>query len=180
MQFVIFTATKIIILRGYGASPRISFTNERHIIAANHRSGLDPFAIVSSLRVRDFFALAPFSFMTANRFMRPLWLRPIAWAAGCFPAHPGLGAHGIDKAVSDLNAGYTLVIFPEGRRTKDPSVKAKRGLASIREQVPGARLILTHIEWRRTASIQQIHMNYPPKDTALHTSDEVMEAIYKL
>lgn len=180
MQFVIFIVTKIIVLRGHAATPRITFTHGSHIIAANHRSGLDPFAIVSSLRVRDFFRLAPFSFMTANRFMRPLWLRPIAWAAGCFPAHPGLGAHGIDKAVDDIRHGYTLVIFPEGKRTKEAGVKAKRGLTDIREQTPHTRLILAHIEWRGALSVRKIHIAYPSQDVAPKTSDDVMATIYSL
>lgn len=180
MQFVLFVVTKIFVLRGYTVTPRIAFTRGSHIIAANHRSGLDPFVIVSSLRMRDFFRLAPFSFMTANRFMRPVWLRPFAWAAGCFPAHPGLGAYGIEKAVEDIHRGYTLVIFPEGRRTQDASTKAKRGLTSICEQVPDARLILTHIEWRQRMSIGSITMSYPPSNTAPKTSHEVMDTIYSL
>lgn len=180
VQFFIFTFTKLFILRGRSASPRISFSSESNVIAANHHSGLDPFVIVASLRYRDFFRLAPFSFMTANRFMQPLWLRPVAWAAGCFPAYPGLGAHGIDKAVESLNEGYTLVIFPEGRRAKSKPLEAKRGIEIILQRSPRTRLVMARIEWHSTATVRSIRMAYPPDQTAPRTSKAIIDAIYAL
>lgn len=118
--------------------------------------------------------------MTANRFMKPLWLRPFTWAAGCFPSHPGLGAYGIEKALNDLKDGYTLVIFPEGRRTKDTVTQAKRGIAAILQESPEAHLILAHIEWKRTAVIKSIHLDYPPQNSIPTDPDVIMRAIYTL
>lgn len=180
VQIIIFTFTKLFILRGVSAAPRVTFTPGSHIIAANHRSGLDPFVIVSSLRFRDFFRLAPFSFMTANAFMRPLWLRPLAWAAGCFPAHPGLGAYGIDKAISSLADGYTLVIFPEGKRTKSAPLQAKRGIEVILQRSPQTRLIMAHIEWHAAVTVRSIRLSYPPVQVTPKTSGTIMDTIYAL
>lgn len=180
VQFVIFLLAKLIILRGHRSSPRITLKQGSHIIAANHRSGLDPFAIVSSLRIRDFFRLAPFSFMTANRFMRPLWLRPLAWSAGCFPARPGIGAYGVDKAVDDLKHGYTLVIFPEGKRTTAAPLPAKPGIDMIISRTVNVRLILAHIEWHGPMKIQYMRVSYPPEKTMPTSGDSILASIYSL
>lgn len=179
-QFVLFIFTKIIILRGQRATPYIRFTRSSYLIAANHRSGLDPFVIVSSLRIRDFFQLAPFSFMTSNKFIQPPLLRPFAWAAGCFPAKPGLGAHGIEKALSDLNDGYTVMIFPEGKRIKGIPEPPKRGVSVVLEQSPKTRIILSHIEWRTRYSVRSIRLSSPVDRSHLATPEAIMQAIYKL
>jgi len=180
VQFVLFIFTKIIILRGRSVSPITSLGTDSHLIAANHRSSLDPFAILASLRTRDFFRLAPFSFMTANAFMRPPWLRPLAWMAGCFPAYPGMGPYGIDKALHDLDQGYTVMIFPEGKRVVGTTTKAKRGVGVILDGSPKTRLILAHIEWRSALSVRSIAIACPPQKTAPTTPDAIMKAIYSL
>lgn len=180
MQFVIFTVTKIIILRGSSATPKTDFTKGRHIIIANHSAALDPFAIVSSLRFRDFFRLAPFSFMTANVFMKPLWLRPFAWLAGCFPAHPGLGPYGIQKAVLDVNNGYTLLIFPEGKRSKGMRIPAKHGIITILDQIPDSNMLFVHIKWKSTSTTHSIRVAYKRSNHIYRSPDEIMDEIYDL
>lgn len=180
VQFVLFVFTKVIVLRGHHASPRISFQHASYVIAANHPSGLDPFALLASLRFRDFFRLAPFSFMTANGFMRPLWLRPFAWAAGCFPAYPGLGPYGIEKALSDLEHGYTLVMFPEGKRVQGAPPKAKHGIEIILQKAPHTHLTIARIKWRSAFAISSIRIAHSPQPATPRTADEIMGAIYSL
>ncbi len=180
VQFVLFILTKVFLLRGRGASPHIAFDRGSHLVAANHRAGLDPFVILASVRFRDFFKLAPFSFMTANVFMQPLLLRPLAWATGCFPAYPGLGPYGIDKAIDDLNHGYTVMIFPEGKRANGTRVEAKRGVRAILDGAPKAHLILAHIEWSSSVSVRSIRIAHLKGKAIPSTPNAVMDAIYKL
>lgn len=180
VQFVLFILTKIFLLRGRTASPRITFDRGSHLVAANHHSGLDPFVILASVRFRDFFRLAPFSFMTANVFIQPLWIRPLAWATGCFPAYPGLGEYGIDKAVSNLKDGYTVMIFPEGKRAKGKPVEAKRGVRVILDSVPEAHLILAHIKWDSSISVRSIRIAHLEGKAIPSTPNAVVDAIYKL
>lgn len=180
-QLLLFMLTKAFVLRGRRAAPTIAFEAGPHLIAANHRNALDPFVLVSCLRFRDFFRLAPFSFMTANVFMRPLWVRPIAWAAGCFPAKPGLGAYGIDKAVDNLRHGYSVVIFPEGTRVRPGTTKeAKRGVSTILETLPSTPLVLVRLEWQRPYTIDFVGISYPKQSMAQSSADAILEAIYRL
>lgn len=160
----------------------MSFSKTNNIIVANHRASLDPFVLVSSLRVRDFFRLAPFSFMTANKFMEPLWLRPFAWAAGCFPAHPGLGPHGIEKALTDIDSGYTLVMFPEGRRVRkrDDRPDAKPGIGIVLERSPKARLIMVHIEWQSRLTVEYVRLAYPQRKETPLAPNTIMDTVYLL
>lgn len=180
IQFVLFIFTKLFILRGRGSSPRITFDHSSHLVAANHRAGLDPFAILASVRFRDFFRLAPFSFMTANVFMQPLWVRPLTWLTGCFPAYPGLGPYGIEKAIDDLHHGYTVMIFPEGKRANGTPPEAKRGVSEILNGVPEAHLILAHIEWNSPLSVRSIRLAHLKDEAIPSTPAAIMDAIYKL
>jgi 1-acyl-sn-glycerol-3-phosphate acyltransferase len=180
-QFILFSICKIVIVRGKHASSIPDFNkNSRIVIASNHTHALDPFAVVSSIRYRDFFRLAPFAFMTSRYFFKMRWLRPMLWLAGCFPAHalpPFYNLVGIDAALAFLNRGYTLFIFPEGTRAKNGPLPAKRGVSEILQQVPNHELILAHIEWKRNPGAV-IHL-------AKHTGSTddpqaILNAIYKL
>lgn len=116
--------------------------------------------------------------MTANKFLDPWWIRVPAWLAGCFPAHGPKPVHGVAGAVKLLKEGYTVLIFPEGRRVPTGRGSAKPGISRIINDYPEARVILTHIEWQKTprvASVEFAHANATKKDP-----DAILDSIYEL
>src|SRR5438105_11747146 len=80
------------------------------IIAANHRSFLDPFVIATMVR-RPMYYVAK-----KELFMRP-WQAWILNALGAFPVDRGSGdADMIETAKAILDRGDVVLIFPEGTR----------------------------------------------------------------
>ncbi|MBQ9695447.1 MAG: 1-acyl-sn-glycerol-3-phosphate acyltransferase [Oscillospiraceae bacterium] len=96
------------------------------VYASNHRSYADPVLVTLCGRGR-------FSFMAKSElFEKPLF----AWlirSLGAFPVERGKGdTAAIDKAISNVQHGTNLLIFPEGTRSKDGRVgRGKTGVALI-------------------------------------------------
>lgn len=82
------------------------------IVCSNHRSNYDPVILGASIR-RDLNFMAK-----AELFKNPLFSLLIT-SLGAFPVRRGQGDLGaINKAVSILNSGSVLLMFPEGHRQK--------------------------------------------------------------
>lgn len=105
------------------------------IIAPNHQSWLDPFFITSSLRKRRCYFLVG-EFIYRNRFA--------SWALGVMD-HILVDRYNPDKtavykkAKKILDAGGALIVFPEGRLSKDGHTqKGFKGVAkmALASQVP--------------------------------------------
>ncbi|NCU30750.1 hypothetical protein EOL73_02005 [Candidatus Saccharibacteria bacterium] len=149
------------------------------MVVANHHHALDPFYITCSFRWRELIHLLPFAIMTANKFMDPWWIRLPAWLGGCFPSHGPKPIHGVTGAIKFLKAGYTVLMFPEGKRTSaGKKGVAKPGISHIINASPEAHIILAHIEWQkppRFASVSFAHTVITKNNPS-----EILESIYKL
>ena len=108
---------------------------EAVIYTSNHRSNADPPLVGAG-------AKGKFAFMAKEElFKNPLFAALIR-ALGAFPVSRGKGDMTvIDTAVERLKSGRSLVIFPEGTRSKDGKVhRGKTGAALIAAR-SGCRII---------------------------------------
>lgn len=96
------------------------------IYASNHRTNADPPLVGCA-------AYGKHAFMAKEELFKNQLFGGLIKALGAFPVSRGKGDTGvIDTAVEALNSGKSLMIFPEGTRSKDGKVhKGHAGAALI-------------------------------------------------
>ena len=118
------------------------------VVAPNHLSGFDVWAIAYPLYRRDLRNMAK------NQLFRRRFLGPIVRGLGGFPAHEEAGVPGGEEAaVSLARAGEAVVIFPTGaRRRLDRTGRPRGGAArtALEARVPLIPAALRVTDgWRR-------------------------------
>jgi 1-acyl-sn-glycerol-3-phosphate acyltransferase len=119
-----------------------------YVVAPNHLSGFDVWAIAYPLYRRDLRNMAK------NQLFRRRFLGPIVRGLGGFPAHEEAGgAGGVEAAVALARAGKVVVIFPTGaRRRLDRTGRPRTGAArtALEARVPLIPAALHGTDgWRR-------------------------------
>ncbi len=96
------------------------------VMASNHRSYADPVILTIPMK-------RPVTYMAKEELFKNKLFGWFITMLGAFPVKRGTGdMQVIDDAVSILNSGRNLVIFPEGTRSKDGKVgRGKTGVALI-------------------------------------------------
>jgi len=165
--------------------PKLSHTT-RYVIAGNHQSMIDPFAIFALLPFAQRARVLPLKFMTVPKIYHTWYLRPFCYLLGCYPAHIRERNHhtyGVEGTIKLLNYGYNICIFPEGTRTLQKDSDPKPGVVRILQAHPEATLILVHLEWRIAQNGKRhLHMSVAPAPADLDKTDPkaIMNAIYAL
>jgi 1-acyl-sn-glycerol-3-phosphate acyltransferase len=123
------------------------------IIASNHLSELDPILIGSALPFFSPFRPAFYTSRGKGLYQRPSWRRPFYGGLlfKIFGAYPVIiGAHDYSKSLSAhahiVKKGGTMVIFPEGTRSKDGVMKPGKGGVMYLSDITDAPIIPTAIE----------------------------------
>jgi 1-acyl-sn-glycerol-3-phosphate acyltransferase len=154
------------------------------VIASNHANSMDPFIIACFLPLKTIFKVFPYAFMTANVYYYGWW-KPLAFLAGCYPAkvkydkEPS-NKYGVGKSVELLKEGYSVVMFPEGRRTTT-QIDAKPGISHILNGYQ-APLVLCHIYWDRSGKRELIRMTIEPAPEGIdiNNPNSIIKAAYNL
>ena len=149
------------------------------LIAANHRRMTDALIICGCLPFGIALRLLPFAFITADIYYDS-WLRPVLWLAGCYPARNLSGRHksyGIDASVGFLRHGWSMLIFPEGKRIRSGERGAAyAGILKIHQAAATVPVAICHIEYTgRQARVVLATLRQVPD-----TADAVMDEVYKL
>jgi 1-acyl-sn-glycerol-3-phosphate acyltransferase len=105
------------------------------LLAANHRSFLDPFVIGALTR-------RPVYYMAKRELFERRWQAWLLNSLGAFPVDRGAGDHdAMATARAILDRGDCVVIFPEGTRVRPgPLGKPHRGVGRLALQT-GARVV---------------------------------------
>ncbi|HET9412181.1 MAG TPA: lysophospholipid acyltransferase family protein [Candidatus Saccharimonadales bacterium] len=160
--------------------------NQRYVIAANHQSKLDPFAIFTLAKAKQRFHLLPIKFMTIPWVYHHPLLKPALFILGSFPAHNKQRPHhtfGVEGSVKLLHSGYNICIFPEAHRTLRKDSQPRPGVTRILAEYPQAKLLLAHIEWRRYSFWRRhvtVVLAEAPDSLDKTDPKAIMDAIYAL
>ena len=184
-QLIILLVVRLVYFRRVRVqTPNVQSLSGPIVIASNHTKKFDPFIITCFLPLKTILKVFPFSFMTANVYYYKWW-RPLAFLAGCYPAKSRSNDdsqynYGVGRSVKLLNSGYSIVIFPEGKRT-GKRIEARSGISRILQQ-SNTNLLLCSINWRslRGEKRQHIQLSLKVAKDNLDRSDPnaIMAAIY--
>lgn len=108
---------------------------ESVIYASNHRTNADPPLIACR-------AKGKFAFMAKEELFRNKLFTWLIKSLGAFPVSRGKGDTGVlDTAVERLESGRSLVIFPEGTRSKDGKVHRGHSGAAVIAARSGKKIV---------------------------------------
>ena len=136
------------------------------LICANHLTMIDSFLIGWSLAhpfyyVRRFSRL-PWNVPERSIFASNLPLRLFAYVFKCIPVNRGGRrsdvAQSLAKVVESLRSGETVLVFPEGGRSRSGRVEldsASPGVGRIFRAVPGCRVLCVYLRGKRQSSFSK-------------------------
>jgi 1-acyl-sn-glycerol-3-phosphate acyltransferase len=112
------------------------------IVVSNHASHADPPLVAVAVKSRRF------AFMAKAELFRAGWFGKFLGWVGAFPVRRGMGDRSaIRYAREVLENGQTLLLFPEGTRSRDGSLgKPQSGIGMLIKQFPDATILPLYIE----------------------------------
>lgn len=176
---------KIMHLTGFltitvNAIPQLN-RDQHYLFVSNHQSYLDVYAMFMGLKPRLIYQACPLRYMTGQSvYYSPMM--PFVWLGGGFPTkRRAPHYHAVEYAISRLDRGERVVIFPEGRRSIPGKIAPHSGVQRIiRGAARPFSIILVHLEWNRTSwwrrTLQVAYEEYSGSDDP----HDIMRRIYSL
>lgn len=173
------------IIGGLDLRSSITFdTNTTYLFLANHQSRLDPFVAYGGLSASQLWRCLPTRPLTA----KPIYYGPLyLWlkSMGCYPTKNR--THTVPQTVDFLADGYSVFLFPEGRRTLRSESSPKDGTRLILDEVArrglAIQVILVHIEWQRSYRLFRkatIRLQSAPVAIYHYDMPTIMKTIYEI
>ena len=152
------------------------------VMVSNHYHYYDAFMLIGALPWRVFRQIQPVYCMIGTGYMGHPVAGRLGKLVGTFPSHDGLGfpTYGLSFAHQVLDAGHSVFITPEGRRTQGGRLPAKPGVAKL-----AARDDVTvwpmHVSWKKRWIGWELTVRYDtPRPMTHHTAEEILDAAYAL
>jgi len=138
--------------------------NKCYIIVANHSKKIDPFLISYSIPLKDSIKLIPIRFITAEKYMKNVFLRPFLLLQGCISTKQKHGKSVLEKSILLLNKGETIFIFPSGKLEKEnKKYKIKVGANYLEREVKNSLILPVKIAYNN------FHVNIRFKKSFRHS-----------
>ena len=170
---------------GYEVQRKVDFKYEKiYLFIANHQSRIDPFVAFATLGFKEDSLLKPARFMTA-RGIYFSFLRPILKLLGCYPTRRRKDWDSVSQSADFLRRGYSVMIFPEGRRTLQSESDPRPGIERMLAVTPDfVTPVLIHIEWKITGRFKKrpiVRMAEASLDDLRKLSaKEIMQLVYEV
>ena len=154
--------------------------DKKYLLVCNHQSRLDPAAALAAFPIKELVKILPIRFMTARGiYYSPLYLFLALF--GSFPTRKrSKKYHAVDKAISLLRRGESVIIFPEGKRTL-PGLAPHSGVSRIIDGYNGNDLdiIIIRINWHVNGFWRKATVKYELYKGP-NSPQAIMDAIYAL
>lgn len=151
----------------------------RYVVACNHQSGIDPFFICTQLPYRIWRHMGTLNYFAANMYINMPVVGAVIMRLGAFPAkvhhrHP----YGLGYATQMLRRGNTVLIFPEGRRTRRGESPVRHGIEALAQE-PNVMVVPAHIEWSVGRPWRTFKLGIgKPFDASTLSAQEIMDRVY--
>jgi len=151
----------------------------KYIIAANHPKRIDPFIISYSFPFTDFIKLLPLRFITAEQYMRKIYLVPGLLLYGCITTKKTRQGTTLERASKLMEEGETIFIFPTGKlETKETTTKIKTGVSYLGTHVRNAKIIPVYISYNKDKTTDVIFKNIHTIENTRKASQEHANNVY--
>lgn len=161
-----------------------NFQNDsNYLFVSNHQSRIDPFIIFCALPVKQIIQVTPMKHLTSKGIYNTP-LKPFLKLLGCYPTRRRDVT--VKESVHLLSIGYSICLFPEGKRSLQSESTPKPGVSLVINNalsVTPFKIILVHITWTRHAFFRRdilIRFKEAPNSLYSPTPDSLMEAVYKV
>ncbi len=113
------------------------------LVVSNHDSWLDPLALIEAMMWKD----RPVRFLAKDGLWKSRFLAAVLDRAGQIPIRRGAGDEGaLSAAVTALEHGEAVAIFPEGTISRGQELRARKGVSRLIRACPGVPVILAAVE----------------------------------